>query len=77
MSTKCYDLFGCKKQECIMFDEGEKRDCWDVEPTLTPCTKIFKDSIKMQDKIVFCKNCLFYELVNKSIHTEFNFTLHQ
>ena len=60
-----------------MFEEGEKRNCWDVEPTLTPCIDTFENSIEMNDKIFFCKNCLFYEHVNKITHDKFTFKVHQ
>jgi len=66
MTIKCYDFFGCTKPGCIMIKDGVEKNCWDIEPELTPCTDMFGDSIKMEDKIVFCQNCLFYEHVNKA-----------
>ena len=76
MLTKCHDFFGCEKHECVMFEEDKERNCWDVEPSLTPCTGTFENSIKMEDKIVFCKNCLFYEHINKTTHNMFTFKVH-
>lgn len=66
MTIKCYEFFGCKKQECIIFKEQEERNCWEIDPALTPCTDIFEESMQTKDKIVFCKHCLFYEHVNKT-----------
>ena len=48
-----------------MFKNGERRNCWDVEPGLTQSTDTFANAIKMKNKMVFCKNCLFYEHVNE------------
>ena len=61
VGLKCHEYFGCKKRACIMFNAGEKRNCWDVEPGLNRCTDTFANAIKMKNKMVFCKNCLFYE----------------
>ena len=67
MDIKCHEFFGCNKKECPIFNEEEERNCWDIEPALTPCTEdVYGKAIKMEDKIVFCRNCLFYEHVNKS-----------
>lgn len=65
MTIKCHEFFGCKKQKCAIFNEGEERNCWDIDPTLTPCTdSLGEGSIKVEEKIFFCKNCLFYEYAN-------------
>ena len=64
MAIKCHDFFSCKKPECIMFNAGEERNCWEIEPALTPCAELFSDSINMADKIIFCKNCLYFEHIN-------------
>jgi hypothetical protein len=66
MSIDCHEFFGCKKRKCAKFKEGEERNCWDIDPTLTPCTDMLGESIKMEDKIIFCKNCLFYEHATKT-----------
>ena len=34
MDIKCHDFLECDMQGCIMFKEGEERNCWDVEPEL-------------------------------------------
>ena len=67
MSSKCHDYLGCKETECLMFNDEEKRNCWDIDPTLTPCTDTVLGPLRMEDKIVFCRNCLFYGHVNKSV----------
>ena len=61
MAIKCYEFFECKKHGCIMFEEGEGRNCWDVESALTSCTNRVEKLIKMKGKMFFCKNCLFYD----------------
>lgn len=66
MTIKCYTFFGCKKQKCVIREEGEGEKCWEVEPSLTPCTNMFMENLEMKDKLVYCKNCLFYEHVNKA-----------
>lgn len=33
MASKCHEFFECKKKECVMFNEDEERNCWDIEPT--------------------------------------------
>ena len=77
MDIKCHDFLECDKQGCIMFKEGEERNCWDVEPDLTLCSDMFEKSVKLKDKIIFCKNCLFYEHVNKTTHVRFGFKVHR
>ena len=76
MDIKCYEFFGCKKQDGIMFKEGEERNCWEVEATLTNCTDLSEKPINWKDKIVFCKNCLFYQLAYESTQVESNFKFH-
>ena len=65
MTIKCHDYFGCKHSGCIMLNDSEERNCWDIEPSLTPCTDKFMGYLKIEDKKVFCKNCLYYEHINK------------
>jgi hypothetical protein len=65
MVTSCYDFFDCKKTQCPMFYEGEKRNCWDVANT--PCL-IGEDGKSLDidgDEKFFCKNCLYFEHVKK------------
>lgn len=73
MVLQCHEFFECTKHECIMFKEGEERNCWEVEPTLTSCGKLFKENIKMSSKIVYCRNCSFYKHVNKNPEDRFSF----
>ena len=61
MAQKCYDFFGCRRQECPMFNEDEARDCWEVEGTFNNCVdgrQLVGDFV--EDKITFCKHCLYY-----------------
>ena len=73
MDVQCHEFFECTKKECIMFEDGEERNCWDVKPILTHCNFIFTESIEMKNKIVFCRNCSFYKHVNKNPHDKFSF----
>jgi hypothetical protein len=65
MTVKCYEFFGCKKLECAMFNGDGESNCWELEPALTPCIANNSKPVDLEDKIVFCKNCLYYEHVNK------------
>lgn len=77
MKTKCYEFFGCPKQGCLMFDEKEERNCWELEPAQTQCTNIFiKGSVKMKDKMVFCKNCVYFLLANEATNVASDFKFH-
>ncbi len=66
MKIKCYEFFGCRKSKCVMFDQNEKRGCWLVEDALAYCIGIDKDSIRNRDTIFFCRNCLYYEHMQKN-----------
>ena len=67
MTIKCHEFFGCKsKHQCPMSKENDERNCWEVEPAETPCTNMLENLVKMEEKMVFCKNCLFYEHMNKT-----------
>jgi len=67
MTVRCHDFFSCKKSECAMFKEGEKRNCWEIEPALTPCiNNVTEGSLEMQYKLSYCKNCLYYEHVKRA-----------
>ena len=67
MDMKCHEFFGCKKTECIMFEEGENRFCWEIDPSLTPCIKhAVEGLLEMKNKLNYCKNCLYYEHTNKT-----------
>jgi hypothetical protein len=68
MFVKCHEFFGCKKKsECIMSNEEEKRNCWEIEPALSLCLNhATKGSLEIKDKLLFCKNCLYYEHINKT-----------
>lgn len=63
---RCYEFFGCKKRECVMFAVEEEVNCWDLEATLTSCRDMFGESGEVKDKILFCKNCLYYTHVNQT-----------
>ncbi|MBU0480326.1 MAG: hypothetical protein KKG47_04420 [Proteobacteria bacterium] len=65
MTVKCHDFFGCKEERCIMFTEEEK-SCWEVDPVLTPCIAKSAEPINMENKIVFCKNCLYFLYLHKN-----------
>ena len=67
MTIKCHEYFGCKHSGCVMFNENEERNCWELESHLTPCTDTFVGPLKIEDKKVFCKNCLYYEHITKSL----------
>ena len=73
MTIKCHDFWKCKKHECIMFEEVEGKKCWEVDPSLTHCSDVFKATIRTNAKIVFCRNCSFYKHVNATEPDEFTF----
>lgn len=77
METRCHEFFDCPKKKCVMFKAKEKGTCWEHDPRQTPCAKIFIDgTVKMQDKIVFCKNCSYYLLVNNASKVQSHFKFH-
>lgn len=60
-----------------MFDEKEQRRCWEIEPKLTQCTNMFvTGAVKLKDKMLFCKNCIFYQLANEATNVESNIRFH-
>jgi hypothetical protein len=64
MTIKCHEYFGCKKKECAIFNGKEDENCWELEPSSTPCIDSISKLISVEEKLVFCKNCLYYEHVN-------------
>lgn len=44
-----------------MFQEEEKRNCWEVNNTLTSGLEFSENLIGKDEKLLFCKNCLYYE----------------
>jgi hypothetical protein len=44
-----------------MFQEEEKRNCWEVKNTMTPGMEFSENLTGKDDKLIFCKNCLYYE----------------
>ena len=66
MAIKCHEFVGCKKKECIMFNEDEERNCWEIDPTSTSCTNILPQSVKMENKIFHCHNCRYYQHVHRT-----------
>lgn len=63
MSIKCHEFFGCRRiHKCPYYKyEGEKI-CWETENDLTPFVPAGDEN-----KIVYCKNCLYYQHVNKIV----------
>ena len=59
-----------------MLEKSKGGNCWDFEPSLTPCTNIFNSAINMKDKKVYCKKCLFYGYANKSENGKMVFKVH-
>ena len=66
LPIKCHEFFRCRKSNCVMFSEEEKRNCWEVKSALTSGVEFSENSIGKEDKILFCKNCLYYEHVQKN-----------
>jgi len=66
MAIKCHEFFECDKKECSMFNEGEKRECWEIEPTSTSCTNMLPPSATKENKIFHCHNCSYYRHVQKN-----------
>jgi len=64
MVAKCHEFFECQKLDCIMFEEEEARNCWDVEPALTLCTNCLTRFVKtIADKMAYCEGCIYYNYV--------------
>lgn len=61
MAIKCHEFLGCTKKECIMYNEDEKRNCWEIEPTSTSCTNKLPKSVTMENKIFHCHTCHYYK----------------
>ena len=66
MTTECHEFFGCTRTECVMFKEGNEKKCWEHLPELTPCIDATANPACMEDKKVYCKNCLYYEYANRT-----------
>jgi len=65
MPVKCYEYFGCKELECPIYKEKDGRNCWEVEPAMTICISKNASPESVSDKLVYCKNCLYYEHIHK------------
>ena len=63
MATKCHDFFKCKELKCLMFNEEEKRNCWEVDGVLNPYIDELR-SLLGDNKIAYCENCLYYRHSN-------------
>lgn len=66
MTTKCYDFFRCRKNKCVMFEEEGQGRCWKVEGAPNYCLGFKENEISRDDSILFCKNCLYYEHMQKN-----------
>jgi len=60
MSIKCHEFFGCKREECPFLKYDGKKNCWEVEVSLTPHVPA-----EEEEKVIFCKNCLYYQHMQK------------
>ena len=69
MTIKCHEFLECNELECAMFKDGEQRNCWEVEPVLTPCFYRMTGSIKPEKKVIFCRNCFYYKYMYKIKHS--------
>lgn len=67
MMTKCYDFFRCQKSKCVMFVEEAQGECWMVEGALTYCLGLEANEVGKEEGILFCKNCLYYEHMQKNM----------
>ena len=67
MTVKCYEFFGCKELECPILKEVGGNKCWEVEPARTICISKSTSPATVKDKLVFCRNCLYYEHMNKNL----------
>lgn len=66
MTIKCHEFFRCKKTNCVMFAEDEKRNCWEVKSALTSGYEFCEKSNIREDKVLFCRKCLYYEHIQKT-----------
>ena len=65
MPISCHEFFGCKKKECQMFSNEETRNCWEVDAALTSCIDLCGELFDRNNKLAFCKNCLYYKHVHE------------
>ena len=66
MAIKCHEFFACKREvECPFYTDETGRNCWEVEVALTPFVGAGEEDFREEDKIVHCKNCLYYQHVHK------------
>lgn len=66
MTVKCHEFFGCKKAKCLMFNEEEKRNCWEVDGVLNPCIDELR-RLLANKKITYCRNCIYYRHRKKGL----------
>ena len=66
MTIKCYEFFGCKELGCTFLKNGKGRNCWEVRPSMTFGIYKAVGEFSMGKKIIYCKNCLYYEYVHKN-----------
>ena len=66
MTIKCHEFFGCKKVKCPMFNEEEKRNCWEVDGVLNPCIDELRRLLGNKT-ITYCRNCIYYRYRNKGL----------
>jgi len=69
MTFKCHEFFGCPKVKCPMFNEKEKRNCWEVDGVLNPCIEELRSLLGV-NKITYCKNCLYYKQIHRIMTEE-------
>lgn len=51
-----------------MFNEEEYRFCWEIDPALTPrIDRATEGLLDMKKKLNYCKHCLYYEHIIKTI----------
>jgi hypothetical protein len=49
-----------------MFEEEGQGRCWKVEGAPNYCLGFKENEISRDDSILFCKNCLYYEHMQKN-----------
>jgi hypothetical protein len=50
-----------------MFVEEAQGECWMVEGALTYCLGLEANEVGKEEGILFCKNCLYYEHMQKNM----------
>ena len=60
---QCYEYLGCQKEDCIMRQRLDNKQCWEVEGTLCSAHAIEIMQKHRGKKIDVCIDCIYYKAV--------------